>query len=188
MWLLTLALPLTRLIGKIHMPYSHKHMDAGEFYALKSKLKPGIILVSKTNGDLSNCFIPGFWGHAAIAEDNNSVIEAVSEGVRRVDILDFAMTKDFVAALRPKFTTEDEMSQSVTVAKLAIGRPYDFLVEPAHDAFTCSELTAYCIEEGMRPRPSPFVKKTTLGVETVIPQDFWDASDKFEVVWTNYKG
>lgn len=172
----------SKFMSKIHSPWTHKKMSAAHYHSIRFKINPGTVLLSQTDGEFSNLFIPGFWSHAAIVSENLTVIEATSHGVVETDLIDFIMKKDTVVALEPLFADADQMIQAMVVAKLQMGKSYDFELNRTDiEKFYCSELVYFAYDKAVQH--SPFKLRTTLGRETVTPQDFFDAKKKFKQVW-----
>jgi len=172
----------SKAMSQIHAPFTRKKISAKHYHAIRFKLRPGMVLLSQTEGELSSLFIPGFWAHAGIVSDNLTVIEATSHGVVQTDLIDFMMKKDVVCALEPLFANTEEMVQAMIVAQAQIGKPYDFeLMQSDIEKFYCSELVYFAYDKAVQH--SPFKLRTTLGRETVTPQDFYDAKKKFKQIW-----
>lgn len=187
LFILRIFRPITIWIGSIHLPYTIKKFKGKHITEVKAVIKPGSVFLTKTNGELSNWAIPGFWSHAAMYIGNDQVIEAVGKhGVRITDIYSFLLTKDYVAVMHPEFCDDEAMATAVGWALGHLGKGYDFLVGPASDVFYCSELIfkAYKFSiDGV----IPFTSRKTLGVWTVTPDDIFLAKRKWECVWTNYE-
>lgn len=185
--LLSIALPMTKFLGKLHAPYSHKMITGYDYYAAIEALKKGHVLITRTRGEFSNNFIPGFFTHAAIYYGGPSelIIEAVGEGVRYIPLAQFMLHKDFVAILEPTFIDEAKMSIASEVAWSLKGTPYDYFFEPGHKAFYCSELVQFCYDAVALQSSMPFTKRETMGIVTVTPHDYWCAREKFKPIWAN---
>ncbi len=181
--LLQIALPLTKMLNKLHISPSYRRVKRADVEKARLMLIPGDIILTYTNGQLSNQLIPGDWKHAAIfSEDKDSefVVEAVNKGVVKTDIYDFLMSKDGFAILRPVNVSMQQSLKASEIAQMFIGRQYDFFFEPSSEAFYCSELilTAYA---AACPQFS-FYKRSVMGMDTVLPSDYYDAKEKFFIV------
>lgn len=175
--LLNAIRPITKLVGKLHLSPSHRLMKSKDFWKIARVIHPGDVLVSRMKGELTNFFIPGYWSHAAIYVGDEAVIEAVGEGVIETDIIDFLLSKDYVAVLRPTFPSWNK-EDSIRKAKDFVGFPYDYFFDSSSKSFFCSELVASCLGT-----QSEFTKRKTLGQWTVVAQDFYDAKKKFICIW-----
>ena len=177
---------VARFVGKIHMPYSRKKLSSKHVRELEQILKPGMILLSHTRGEFSNYFIPGFWAHVAIVDDNHDVIEAVAKGVVMTDLIDFVMTKDAVMVVDALFIHEDQRMAVVEEARKHLGKPYDFeLVQSNIEKFYCSELAYLSLKAASGELP--FTLRKTLGRYTITPQDFENAKAKFDTIYDSRK-
>ena len=185
-WLLKTLLPLTKALGSLHFPWTKKKLRGEHWNAIADVIKPGDVLLSRISGEPSNLVNPGYWKHAAIyfGGPNQTVIEAVGEGVRKITLAEFVLTKDAVAVCRANFMTTQEAQYASSMAMLAVGEPYDFFFMPNNQAWYCSELVYEVIKRTV-PIDLPFTRRKTLGVFTVIPTDFWRARKKFDIVWSS---
>lgn len=181
-WLLRFVAPVVIWIGKMAWPFTRKLITGGDYREFAALVKPGMVFLTRTRGEWNNSLIPGFWTHSAIVATETSVIESTSHGVVETDLVEFLMKKDFVCLLRPTFASDAQMLLAAQIARTAIGKPYDYYFETGFDSFYCSELVTWALEKALLPKPSPFTKRRTLGVETVTPQDIFDASTKFDIV------
>jgi uncharacterized protein YycO len=166
-------------ISKIHLPWSTLKIKANGYRSILERISNGDILLSYTEGELSNVFIPGQWSHTAMFLDSEwipGVIEATSEGVIHTDIIDFCLSKDKICLLRPTFLSESEKSECLKRGVRQLGKPYDYAMRSDTKAFYCSELIWYCINN------DKFTMRKRLGQLTVVPDDFYKARTKFEVI------
>lgn len=171
-----------RKIAKVKAPWTHKGVKAEHYHQLRKVIKPGMVLLSRTDGEFSNLFIPGEFSHSAFVKNDLRCVEAVSKSVSDTDLIDFMLTKDRVVCLAPKFADEGQMQDAAVLAETFLGSPYDYSMEYSDiKAFFCSELIYYCYETVLKN--SPFKLRNIFGVSTVAPSDFWQATAKFTVVW-----
>lgn len=178
--LLNIASILSHWISKIHMPWSRKLITGNDVLLFMKHIEPGDILLTRSNGELSNIFVPGFWGHAAITGED-AIIEATTKGVHKSDPISFLMGKDYACALRPVFLDKAERSKAVEFSEDQIGKPYDYSFNTSNiTAFYCSELVYMAMKHARNQ--IPFKLRSILGQETVDPSDFYRTS-MFELVW-----
>lgn len=196
--ILNFARPVTEILGNIHMPFSIKMVGDEEVDEACALMTPGMVFVTRTNGQLDNIAIPGFWSHAAQVSDRSHVVEATGRGVHASNIYDFLLRKDYAVLLRPKFASPDQMLVAAQFAVDQIGAKYDynFLDVAAGEAeiaagkavdqrvFYCSKLPWASYRKACGPNV-PFTTRMTLGVLTVVPSDYVLAVGKWEVVWVS---
>lgn len=196
MAVLNAVVPVTKKLGSLHMPFTHKKVTGRHVFSVIPHLKPGAVFVTRVDGELSNLLIPGEFTHAGmcaatgVSEEACSlfprslvpVVEAVGRGVVETDLISFMTSKDRVLLLYPTFATDDEMQKAANFAFTAIGTPYDYYFTPGSKAFYCSELCQHGYEVALG-KEITFTKRETLGVRTVLPQDYVNAKEKWRVVW-----
>lgn len=183
--LLRIAFPVTQYIGKVHSPWSNRKLKSKHYHEVKAILRPGDAIVVQKSGELSNLFIPGFWGHVSMfcgfEGDMAYVIEAVGKGVVVTDLIDAIMSRDAVVVSRPRFATPEQSLAAAAWAKEQLGKEYDLFFNPKNDAFYCSELIWLAYQNTMGE--TPFTLRQTLGVNTVTPEDIVNATTKWEIVY-----
>lgn len=189
--ILETLVPVTKAIGRIHLPYTRKEITGYHFHSVLPLLKPGMVFLSMTKGEVTNLFIDGEWKHSAIFAPVNlidfqypCVIEAVGKGVSITDLITFMTTKDRLALLEPVFADDAQMEKAVKDALKFVDMPYDYYFKPGNKAFYCSELIAEAYETAMG-RPV-FERRLRMGVRTIIPTDYYKAKDKWRVVWQSH--
>lgn len=143
----------------------------------------GSVLVTLTDGEVGNYFIPDYWSHVAIYTGEGTVIEATATGgVVETDLIDFMLRKDYVVAVEPKFASISQMKQAVEHARTQIGKGYDFEFNYSDvESFYCSELVYWSYLQVIPS--SPFTLREILGVMSVIPSDFVNAVEHWNKRW-----
>lgn len=171
---------ISLFIGELHMPFSHKKIGSYDYRKLRTVIRPGDIILSRTSGELSNFFIPGFFKHAAIYYGFDGlipeIIESVKVGVRKADLLDFALKKDYLAVIRPHVCERGKRQAILAQAKNLIGAKYDFEFNLNNRSFYCAELIFHLFYDEKE-------RQSYKDNATVMPQDFFDDKQKFKVVW-----
>ena len=179
--LLKLSAWISPHLGKIHFPFSRKLITSKDYRACKSVMKNGMILVTNTRGELTSAIIPGFFSHVASIISVNDIIEATGLGVRKTDLIDFLLSRDYAVLLKPKWLSESQMEEAARIAESLEGTGYDYEFSADSTQFYCSELAVYSYKQ-VDPN-SPLELRERMGQLTFIPEDFWRASDKFDIVW-----
>jgi uncharacterized protein YycO len=133
--------------------------------------------VTRTEGELTNLFIPGYWSHCAVYVGGGFVMEAIGKGVAKTDLTDFLMGKDHAMILRPLFANDAQMAKAAAWSLTQEGLPYDYEFEGGSKKFYCAMLYYAALKVGMDGQ-SPFTLRETWGVQTVTPDDFPNAKDK----------
>jgi uncharacterized protein YycO len=178
--ILDLLLPLQKLAQKCGNP--EPRITEKFVTQARCLLQDGDVLLSRENWRLTNPFVPGFWGHAAIYRDGR-VIEAVGSGVRTEQFFRWAYGKDHIAILRPVGVSASVRYIASTIARDQIGAEYDFKFDPSTKAFYCSELVTYAYSVATDGK-FDFKLREFWGVLTSTPQDLYNAiqDDKFELI------
>jgi len=165
--------PLTVAMGKVQLP--PKKITGKHYFEIVKKVSliPGLIFLSHTDWELSNFFIPGKWGHAAIMFDKETILEAVTSGVRKIDLISFLTSKDDICILKPSFCNLMDMLAAATWASGMEGLPYDYELCPGDRAFYCSELVFEAYNSAFKGS-LPFERGKIMGEYTYSPQNFYD--------------
>ena len=174
------SMPITKALGKVGVKRKITDID---YIEIKDNAFASCVFLSRKRYELSNCFIPGFYTHAAIC-DGNYIYEAVGDGVRKVTLPYFCFDKDYIAMLQVKNTYITEISNVLNDLDSLLGKPYDYYFTPGNESFYCSELVAYVLKKNIKSMKE-FTWRETLGVATVEPMDFYKASKYFDVIWEN---
>lgn len=178
---LNIILFTTKLISKIHMPFSRKEITGKDYYSVLEHARAGDLILSRVHGELSNFFIDGKYTHVGIITEVDTVIEAVSGGVREADMVTFCINKDELAIVRPLGLTDIEIEKMVLFAREQVGKPYDFeFLFSDIKSFYCSELVYCALKAG--DSDFSFEPGKHYGQISVSPSDFFE-SHSFEVLW-----
>lgn len=198
LWILNRLAPITRYMGRLHAPFSHTRVTGLHYHQLMNRLRPGMVLVSRRRGEVSNLFIPGGFTHAAIYVGKQMIrvgdevieapviMEAIGIGVIATPLASFMLTKDRIAVLEPAFAGEDVMERAADIAMGYEGTPYDYLFARDHRAFYCSELVFVSYREAAGTAMT-FVEREVLGIPTIAPADFYEATNHWRLVWESEK-
>jgi hypothetical protein len=173
--------PISISIGKLHYAPKHRAIKARDVFDLDATLRAGDILITFSLGELTNYFIEGDYKHAAMYIGNGRVVEAIGKGVSVSEFEDFCSGKDKIAVLRPLFCTAETAKLAAINAVAQMGKPYDYYFEIGESAFYCAELITWAYSNATSGS-SPFIKRAVMGADTVLPNDFYLAKSKFELV------
>ncbi len=189
--ILRAVLPITRIAGRVSDPFKSRDVQWADVYRFSQYARPGMVLLSRIEGEMSNLFIPGHYTHAAIIGLDGLVVEATAIGVAPTTLEQFMLTKDDVAllsfGLRLCQDEIDVANKAAGWAWAAIGSPYDYMFngDNGDKAFFCSELVYKAYKEAeLEQGKSDWTMRRckTLGVDTVTADDFFRAADKFKLV------
>lgn len=151
----------------------------GKHYREIAKLiKPGDVLLSRSDRYVSTFLIPGYWTHAGFywGGEEERVIHATSDGVVIEDIINFLRT-DHVAILRPK---EQYVERAIELAKTMINQEYDFLFNfDDSNRLSCTELIFCCYHQSITPQKR--FGKMTVNADDIL------GSNNFEIIWNSDK-
>ena len=105
------------------------------------------IIMQKSPGRLTDKFIPGHFGHAAIYMGDSIFIEGIQKGVIFSDPLRFAEGGSFLV-IRLKEISEENEKRISQLAMGQIGKKYDFNFDVDYpDQITCTELIYLVYED-----------------------------------------
>jgi uncharacterized protein YycO len=175
--LLRLLKPVQRIAQRLGNPEPRLSNHFAQ--AVLNDLQDGDLLLSRENWKLTNPFVPGFWGHAAVYYQGK-IYEAIGDyidddgkpgnGVRAEFPYRWLFQKDSVAHIR-SLGGEKERAHIGIMAASQKGKAYDYSFVPNEDAFYCSELFVWAYNKIYIYKID---KKDQFGVETSTPQDLYD--------------
>lgn len=171
-----IVIPVEKFIAIFQVPPKKLTYD----HVVKSRLylQNGDILLSRTDWELSNLFIPGDYKHAAVYLDG-LVYEAVTSGVRKVTIEEWLLKKDHAAIVRiNKPITNLQKGLDFLVAQIGKPYDYDFLQVRHRQAWYCSLYVYQFLCLAAPEFASIFILRSIIGEMTVSPSDYWLAVGK----------
>ncbi len=176
--ILNLLKPVQRIAQRLGNP--EPRLSNKFATAVVANLQDGDLLLSRENWKLTNPFVPGFWGHAAVYYQGK-IYEAIGDyidddgnkgnGVRGEHPYRWLFQKDSVAHLRV-MTEPGQRAVIGMLAKSQSGKRYDYSFRPSAEAFYCSELFVY--GHNIAVPDNKIIKLDKFGVETSTPQDLYD--------------
>ena len=162
-------------------------MTGSKIRAVLDIIKPGDIVLRGYRHYADGYFIPGKYSHSGIYIGDNMVVHAVSDGVSKIDILDFLMC-DVCCVLRPK--SPEAAKHAVEKVQSYIGTAYDFDFSKGDKALYCHELVAISYFPNVKvERYIPVILGGLIkGKHKVfLAQSFTDSQD-FEMVFKSHIG
>lgn len=174
--------PFIKWAGETHVPESIKIVKYQNLLDAKSLWQSGDILLSHTDGEMSDVLIADFWKHAALIVDDQTVVEATALGVHTENAADFWLSKDAVCVLRLKCTTSADAKKAVAWALEQLGRPYDFQLSPSLSQFYCSKLVFDAYAQTMGER-FPLKMTPVMDVPVIAPETFFSDMANLSLVY-----
>jgi uncharacterized protein YycO len=181
-----LAYPFSKTFGYVSWRFGRPYgVTAEDLKLVVEHAKPGMIILTRTNHQLSNFFIPGYYKHAAMKIFKSKIIEATGDGVARASISKLLNTKDSFVLLKPKFTDELHMMEAARASKLYEGRPYDYAFSARNFSIYCSELIRLSYKDvGVRTNA---IVSEAYGKKMLYPNSFM-VDGQWEVVLEKREG
>jgi hypothetical protein len=167
-----------------------------EFIAkVKNTMKPMDILLEKTPFRMTDRFIPGYWGHAAIfigtesdlkrlgiwehelvqkfaqeISDGKFIVEALRNKVQINTIEQFSDIDDFALLRQRHELSDEETAEHILRALSHVGKKYDFSFDvETGDTIVCSELH-YRTFINIKFNTSLYLGRSTISVDQVAEQ------------------
>jgi hypothetical protein len=143
--------PFVRVASRISWRFGRPYRCTfGNLEPYIPELKPGMVIVTRTNHLFSNVWIHGYWTHAGLVLPGNSLIEAVGGGVRESTLQKFFQGTDDFAIYEPTAASGTVAITACEFARKAVGLKYNFSFRRKPNRYYCSELIYLSFEEGMR--------------------------------------
>lgn len=146
---------------------------------VRPQLRPGDILLRRTEGTSGNYFIPSWWKHAGVYVGDGQVVDAAFKGIGKGSFKSFMTEGDSIMIVRPKNLSTQQREAVADYAKRQVGKPYDFDFDFLDEARqSCTELANHALKAGAG---KDLVEKNWLGAVT---GDGFKNSN-FDLIWTN---
>ena len=160
-----------------------------------SIVRKGDVIVRRYKNYLDGYFIPGRFSHSGVYVGDGVIIHAMSDGVQKIDIIDFLRCDGF-AILRVKDKAGRDMreisAKAIDIAHSYLGNEYDYDFEieerrkegkPTEKVY-CHELTRKCFPDLDIPlvKPSLWNGMIKMRNEKVLAQSFFESED-FDVIY-----
>lgn len=184
-------------IGLIQFRNGYLYNDEELLNQVVSYAKPLDIILEKTPFRLTDKFIPGYWGHAAIYIGNEiqlrelglwdhheivpyhdmiklgkTIIEALRSGVEINSFKHFSNIDDFALLRSKKSWNETEARESILRAFRQIGKTYDFAFNvETPTSIVCSELH-YTVFRNLTFETTKVLNRHTINVDQVSYQGY----------------
>ena len=179
--------PLIRASKYFNWRFGRRFRCSGlDLDPIRKVLAPGMIVLSRSEFQVSNLFIDGYWTHSAMIISGEEVIEATSEGVVINQLTEFLLKKDDFVILKPKFCGNHEMERACGHALEIVGAPYSFNFDNSDNSFYCSELVlkSYarsCSWNG-RSQQEPFEFRNLCDGKIIRPADLYHNRNAWEII------
>lgn len=184
-------------VGLVQFRNGHLYNDGEFLNQVISYAKPLDIILEKTPFRLTDRFIPGFWGHAAIYIGNEvqlkelgmwdhpeivpyhdrirlgqTIIEALRSGVEINSFKHFSNIDDFVLMRQKEAWEPEEARASILRAFRQIGKVYDFAFNvETPESIVCSELH-YTVFRYLEFQTTKVLGRHTINVDQVSFQGY----------------
>ncbi len=171
---------------KIYIPFSRQRITYTDINNFQNNIQYGDLIVTATKSELTYSIIPGLFKHIAVYTGHNNAVEAVLPKIVETKALNIILPCTYYAILRPVIPfSQREQHIFVEEAKKFIGVPYDKSMQfERPDKVSCSELVYHAMK---KVRPELLTLRKRFGIPTITPNDFFEATTKFNVIITNYK-
>lgn len=188
--ILKILTPFIKMISHIKSPFVTDKMALTYTPEILDTLQPLDIILSKSLGYFTNIVNPGQWKHAIVylGMENGipMIAEAIGRGVVKRNLYECLADKNFIAICRTKEKlTKTAIAKGVDFANAQVGKGYDYDFDMfsghKYQNFFCSELAYYTLKEAIPNLKFKLMK--SLGIETVSPNDFYQADKHFDVVF-----
>lgn len=171
------------------------YQDESFITRVESVMKPMDILLEKTPFRMTDRFIPGYWGHAAIyigteadlkrlgiwenelvqkfaqeLADGKFIVEALRNRVQMNTLEHFSDIDDFALLRNEQEMSDEEVAEHILRALSHVGKKYDFSFDvETGDTIVCSELH-YRTFVNLKFNTTFYLGRSTISVDQVAEQ------------------
>lgn len=163
-------------------------IKASEIRKAMDLARKGDVFVRRYRNYLDGYFIPGRFSHSGLYVGDGIIIHAMSEGVQKIDVIDFLRCDGF-AILRPITRGEGDreaiVESAAALAHKFLGSGYDFDFDAdTSDKLYCHELVRKCYPSLDIPRLVPTLWNGMIksSKKAYLAQSFFE-SDDFDLVY-----
>jgi hypothetical protein len=166
--------PLAKLVAFFKRP--DPIINDNDFTRIRLAIKDGDALFSRTEWELSNIGLPGFYKHAALYI-GGYVWQATTGGVGFCSLEEFCYKKDGISIGRlhgPDWTNEQLLAMLLFVSR-EMGKPYDYSFSwNTLGSWYCSKLVLFAFKEGNAESAEAINTMTVLGEKEIPPQNLFE--------------
>lgn len=171
-----------KVMGPLHAPWTKKRLHYSDVLKALNCLKKGDVILTRTKGELTTFCIPGHWKHSAIYIGEQKTIEATGKGVIENWLPNLIMRTDYIAVMRCRNLTLEQVDKIVKEARTFIGKEYDYKFNLWDKGQVyCSEIVYHSVnaalgDDHIELRPNFF------GYPSFTPDDCYKARKKFDLI------
>ncbi|MGA3013163.1 MAG: YiiX/YebB-like N1pC/P60 family cysteine hydrolase [Bacteroidales bacterium] len=182
-------IPIIRASKYIDWRLGRKYKYSGlNLENIRKVAKPGMILLSRKEFQISNYFIDGYWTHSAMIMPGEKVIEATTKGVTLREMEEFFRRTDDFVILKPRFCGIQAMEEACTHATKIVGAPYSFDFNNSDESFYCSKLILKVYAKtcgwNIKNLHEPGEFKQLCDGKIISPSDLYKNKKAWEVVFS----
>ena len=177
LWLNKVFVPVAKFVSFFKRPETI--ICENDVEMIRDLIEDGDALFSRTEWELSNFGLPGFYKHAAIYL-NGRVYQAITKGVSSCSLDAFMYKKDGVALARvpgPEWTQDQILSMLIFVRE-QLGEAYDYSFSwDTFSSWYCSKLVMFAYKTAKPESVDAIKTMTVLGEKTLSPQDMFESME-----------
>jgi len=191
-WFLRMVGKVTRLLGKIHMPWVKKLLTGDEVREVLETAEPGDVILVRTGGHLTSWLLDHIFGgfsHVAMTVDWDTITDSTEIGVDTRDMLNVLQGIYRVVILRPNILPEEMEKMTFAyqwIKKLDAANNIEYnytlvlnevRLDGAPSKLQCSQYVAWLLNKGREGFIQP---RKRWGFDSYTPNDFYAMAKKTE--------